>query len=156
MNFYVSLVTNTFIMKESPNKTSRRKFIATTGVVSAGIALGANPANVSVYSRIKGANEKIRVGFIGVGNRGTQLLQLFMAKPDCEVAALCDVYEPYITRDRSQVDPRYIKDMPGQVPLMGEKFPNDVKRYSDYRKLLEDKSICYQTYIKIHPDLLNN
>lgn len=141
MIFYVSLETNPYNMKEYANKTSRRTFIATTGVVSAGIALGANPANVSEYSRITGANEKIRVGFIGVGNRGTQLLQIFMAQPDCEIAALCDVYEPYITRDRSQVDPRYIKDMPGQIPRMGEVFPNKVTRYSDYRKLLEDKSI---------------
>ena len=128
-------------MKKSSDKTSRREFLTTTGLVSAGIALGASPLNAAAYRNTKGANEKIRVGFIGVGNRGTQLLQLFMAKPQCEIAALCDVYEPYITRDRSQVDPRYIKDMPGQIPLMDEKFPNKVARYSDYRKLLEDKSI---------------
>jgi predicted dehydrogenase len=128
-------------MKESANKTSRRTFIATTGLASAGFALGVNPVTASEYSRQKGANEKIRVGFIGVGNRGSQLLQIFMAQPDCEIAALCDIYEPYITRDRSQVDPRYIKDMPGQIPKMGEIFPVKVSRYSDYRKLLEDKSI---------------
>ena len=113
-------------MKKSADKTSRREFLATTGLVSAGLALGATPLNASGYRNISGANEKIRVGFIGVGNRGTQLLQLFMANPKCEVAALCDIYEPYVLRDRSQVDPRYIKDMPGQVPLMDEKFPNKV------------------------------
>ncbi len=93
------------------------------------------------YDRILGANGKVRVGFIGVGNRGTQMLETFMRMPDCEVAALCDVYEPYITRDRSKVDPRYIKDMPGQIPRMGELFPDKVERYTDYRKLLENKSI---------------
>jgi predicted dehydrogenase len=128
-------------MKESAKKTTRRTFVATTGIVSAGIALGANPVNASAYDSIKGANDKIRVGFIGVGNRGSQLLQIFMAQPDCEIAALCDIYEPYITRDRTQVDPRYIKDMPGQIPKMGENFPDKVTKYSDYRKLLEDKSI---------------
>lgn len=40
----------------------------------------------------------------------------FMNEPDCEVAALCDVYEPYILRDRSKVDPRYIADRPRQIP----------------------------------------
>jgi predicted dehydrogenase len=110
-------------------------------MISAGLTLGVNPITASDYSRIKGANDKIRVGFIGVGNRGTQLLHIFMDQPDCEVAALCDVYEPYINRDRSKVDPRYIKDRPGQIPDMVEKFPNSVKRYSDYRKLLEDKTI---------------
>ena len=67
-----------------------------------------------------------------------------MAQPDCEVAALCDLYEPYLQRDYSKVDKRYT-DGPlgkgGQIPKMGEKFPNNVTRYNDYRKLLEDKTI---------------
>jgi predicted dehydrogenase len=122
-------------------KTTRRTFLAQTGVVSAGITLGVSPLSAASYSRIKGANEKIRVGFIGVGNRGSQLLQIFMEQPDVEIAALCDVYEPYITRDRSRVDPRFIKDRPGQIPDMGEKFTTSPERYTDYRKLLENKSI---------------
>lgn len=122
-------------------KTTRRKFIAQTGMISAGITLGVNPINAASYRRINGANNKIRVGFIGVGNRGTQLLQIFMAQPDVEIAALCDVYEPYVNRDRSKVDPRYIKTRPEQIPEMTEKFPNNVERYSDYRKLLGNKDI---------------
>lgn len=110
-------------------------------MITAGMALGVNQISALSYNRIIGANDKIRVGFIGVGNRGTQLLQTFMIMPDCEVAALCDVYEPYITRDRSKVDPRYIKDRPAQIPKMGEVFPGKVERYLEYRKLLENKSI---------------
>ena len=128
-------------MTKMANKTSRRAFIAQTGMVSAGITLGVNPMNASSYKRIAGANDKIRVGFIGVGNRGSQLLEVFMKQPDCEIAALCDVYEPYILRDRSKVDPRYLIDRPGQIPKMGEVFANKVERYSDYRKLLENKNI---------------
>lgn len=122
-------------------KTTRRTFLAQTGMVSAGITLGVNPMSAASYRRINGANEKIRVGFIGVGNRGSQLLQIFMDQPDVEIAALCDVYEPYLARDRSKVDPRFLKDRPEQVPDMGEKFPGKVERYSDYRKLLDNKSI---------------
>ena len=122
-------------------KTTRRTFLAQTGMVSAGITLGVSPVSAASYRRITGANEKIRVGFIGVGNRGSQLLQIFMGQPDVEIAALCDVYEPYITRDRSKVDPRYLKDRPGQIPDMGEAFATKVERYSDYRKLLENKNI---------------
>jgi predicted dehydrogenase len=128
-------------MTKLSNKTTRRAFITNTGLLSAGIGLGVNPMKAINYNRISGSNEKIRVGFIGVGNRGSQLLHIFMDQPDCEVAALCDVYEPYITRDRSKVDPRYIKDRPGQIPEMGEKFRDKVERYSDYRKLLENKDI---------------
>jgi hypothetical protein len=39
-------------------------------------------------NRVTGANDKIRVGFIGVGNRGTQVLHLFINEPDFEIAGL--------------------------------------------------------------------
>jgi predicted dehydrogenase len=81
------------------------------------------------------------MGFIGLGNRGSQLLQLFMSHPDVEIAAFCDLYEPYLLRDRNLVDPRYLKSLATQVPKMGEKFPNQVKKYNDFRKLLEDKDV---------------
>lgn len=124
------------------NKTTRREFIKKSSLAMAGLSLAsANFPAVDVEGKIIGANDKIRMGFIGVGNRGTQLLHLFMEQPDCEVAALCDVYEPYMTRDYSKVDPRYIQAMPRQIPKMGEKFPGKVTLYSDYRKLLDDKSI---------------
>ncbi len=121
--------------------TSRREFIYRTGIVSAGLSLGATSLNAMDYRRIIGATDKIRMGFIGVGNRGSQLLKLFMDQPDVEVAALCDIYEPYLLRDRSKVDKRYIAVMPGQIPNMGEKFPKPPILYEDYRKLLENKDI---------------
>jgi predicted dehydrogenase len=128
-------------MSKNGNKTSRRAFMAQTGLLTAGVSLGVTGIKAMEYGRIFGANNKIRVGFIGVGNRGSQLLQLFMEQPDCEIAALCDIYEPYLQRDHSRVDPRFIRDMPDQVPQMGESFAGKVERYSDYRKLLENKSI---------------
>ncbi|MGV8093131.1 MAG: twin-arginine translocation signal domain-containing protein [Mangrovibacterium sp.] len=100
-------------------KSSRREFIGKTSLAVAGLAAAPSLMAASAYSRVTGANEKIRVGFIGVGNRGSQLLTLFMQNPDCEVAALCDVYEPYITRDRGQVDLRYLETISGRVPPDG-------------------------------------
>ena len=126
---------------KNTNQKSRREFISTAGTISAGIALEGSALNASAAGRIAGASNKIRVGFIGIGNRGSQLLNLFMKQPDVEVAALCDIYEPYLLRDRSKVDPRYLNDRPGQVPLMGEKFRSKPVLYNDYRKLLDDKSI---------------
>ncbi len=122
-------------------KNTRREFIVKSVAATAGLAAGLNAYSYSKTSRIISANNKIRVGFIGVGNRGSQLLNLFMENPDCEVAALCDVYEPYLLRDRGKVDPRYLEVMPGQIPAMKEEFPVKPTLYSDYRKLLEDKSI---------------
>jgi len=126
---------------KSKTGTTRRKFIATTGIVTAGIAAGAKPLSAAGYRRIVGANEKINMGFIGIGNRGSQLLGLFMKQPDVNVAAFCDIYEPYLQRNRDMVDKRYISDMSGQVPKMGEQFPGKVERYNDFRKLLENNDI---------------
>jgi predicted dehydrogenase len=126
---------------KNEKKTTRREFIARTGIITAGVAMGATSLNASGYRRIAGANEKINVGFIGLGNRGSQLLGLFMDQPDARIAAFCDIYEPYLLRDRSKVDPRYIKGLGGQIPKMGESFPDKVEHYSDFRKLLENKDI---------------
>ncbi len=126
---------------ERSDKTTRREFIAKTSLASAGVALGAASLNASAYSRISGANEKINVGFIGIGNRGSQLLELFMNQSDARISAFCDTYEPYMLRDRNLVYPRYIKALGGQIPQMGETFPEKVERYSDFRKLLENKNI---------------
>ncbi len=122
-------------------KSSRREFIGKTSLAMAGLASASSLSGASSYKRVIGSNEKIRVGFIGIGNRGSQLLSLFMENQDCEVAALCDVYKPYASRDRNQVDPRYLESVGGSVPKMGEKFPVPPTIYKDYRELLNDKSI---------------
>lgn len=119
------------------NTKTRREFIVKSAAATAGLAVGLNSYGFSKVS----ANDKIRVGFIGIGNRGSQLLGLFMQQPDVEVAALCDIYEPYLLRDRSKVDPRYLADMPGQIPKMNEVFPKKPTLYRDYRDLLKDKTI---------------
>jgi predicted dehydrogenase len=126
-------------MKKDTN--TRREFIAKSAVASAGLILGGNALAASSRSRIPGANDKIRVGFIGIGNRGSELLALFMKEPNCEIAALCDAYKPYTLRDRSLVDPRFIEGLGSKVPPMHEKFPNQPTLYDDWRDLLADKSI---------------
>jgi predicted dehydrogenase len=122
-------------------KTTRRSFIAKAGIATAGVAIGASSLNAASYKRIIGANEKVNMGFIGIGNRGSQLLAGFMKQPDVRIGAFCDIYEPYLMRDRSRVEPRYLKDLGGQIPGMGEKFPDKVETYNDFRKLLENKDI---------------
>jgi predicted dehydrogenase len=135
------LIFKLIAMKKGSNITTRREFIAKAGIATAGITVGATTLSAAGYGRVMGANEKIRTGFIGVGNRGSQVLKLFMAEPDCEVAALCDVYEPYLNRDYSKVEPRYVQKLANLVPKMDETFPNKVVRYSDYRRMLDDKNI---------------
>lgn len=118
---------------------SRRKFIKTGVSTAAGIALTARSISAPVFLKDGKLGEKVRVGFIGLGNRGSQLLNWFRAHKDVEVAALCDVYKPYTTRNRSSVDTKWLAG--GKVPQMGEEFSDKVKRYTDFRHLLENKDI---------------
>lgn len=73
-------------------------------------------------SRIWGANDRIRLGFIGVGNRGGQLLDAFLVHKDMEVAALCDVFEPYLERAQ-------------------QKLPARVPQEIDFRKVLDRQDV---------------
>jgi predicted dehydrogenase len=96
---------------------TRRDFARTAtaaGVASATTALSA--------ARVPGANERVRLGFIGLGNRGDQVLTAFLEHKDAEVVALCDIYQPYLDFAAKKVGTN-----PGQ--------------FRDYRKLLERKDL---------------
>ncbi len=73
------------------------------------------------YSRIPGANDRIGLGVIGTGGRGTYVMTLFQNNPDVEVRALCDVYAVRI--DQAQ-----------------QKAPN-TRGFADHRQLLELKEV---------------
>ncbi len=93
---------------------SRRHFL---GKFATGIAgtLAAVPAQVL------GANERIRVGFIGFGDRATDLFNWIKLCPNTEVVAFCDIYTKQLERAK------------GLVPAAAT--------YLDYRRLLDDQSI---------------
>lgn len=64
-----------------------------------------------------------------------------MANPDVQVAALCDVYEPYLHRDRSRVDTRLLAQLGERIPPMGEAFDPRPDTLTDFRRLLERDDI---------------
>lgn len=127
-------------------KNTRREFISKSAAAVAGVTVGLQAFSSKQTTRIFGANDKIRVGFVGVGNRGSQLLERFMENNDVEVAALCDVYKPYTERDRTKVAKRFLEM--DRIPQMEEKFPEKVLQFSDYRKMYEMKdldAVCIAT-----------
>lgn len=93
---------------------SRRKFL--TKVATGLGTFAAVPA-----SQVLGANERIRVGFIGFGDRATDLLNHVRACPNAEPVAFCDIFSKQRERAKSLV-------------------PN-AQVYLDHRRMLEDKSI---------------
>ena len=125
------------------NKTTRRKFLKKSTTTAAGISLAVQAFAAPTIRPVMGANDKIRMGFIGVGNRGWKLLRSFMSHDNVDIVALCDVYEPYLNRDISQVHQNIIDSIGNKVPPMGENemFKGKVDRIKDFRKLLDRKDI---------------
>ena len=91
---------------------TRRNFI---GNVATGLA------GSLATGRVLNANDRIRFGVIGIGDRGTQLAREAIACPGTELASFCDIY----ARRMEEAD----KLAPGAKP------------YEDYRALLADSSI---------------
>src|SRR5436189_5031702 len=93
--------------------SSRRSFI---GTVASGIA-----TTIAAPGTVLGANDKVRLGIIGAGDRGTQLVREALNQPGVEFAAFADIYS------------RRLEDAKKLVPTAAT--------YYDYRRLLDDKSI---------------
>ncbi|MCL4402634.1 MAG: Gfo/Idh/MocA family oxidoreductase [Acidobacteria bacterium] len=98
----------------------RREFLTTT----LGAAATTGPAVLSA----RGQNNKITLGWIGVGTRGNAGIEwLKKAAPnDIQFKAICDTYDGYIARAKDRV-----KTIWGNTP----------DAYKDYHDLLKDKSI---------------
>jgi predicted dehydrogenase len=98
-------------------RLTRRDFVKSTAAAGAILAMP--------FSRVRGANDAIRVGVAGIRGRGGGLIKEFHDLDSVQVVALCDV-------DRSVLDKR-VKEFTDR----NEK----VAAYGDYRRMLEDKSI---------------
>lgn len=92
----------------------RRKFLGNVG--KGAVALAAFPS-----MRVLGANDRIRIGLIGAGSRGTQDLNDALKQPNIELVAVADTY----SRHRDAVKAR----VPG------------IDTYDDPMRLLERKDI---------------
>ncbi|MBI4664683.1 MAG: Gfo/Idh/MocA family oxidoreductase [Verrucomicrobia bacterium] len=93
---------------------NRREFSKTIMLAGATTAVGSK--------RAWGANDRVRVGFIGLGNRGDQVLDAFLKQPDAEVAAICDLYQPYLD-------------------FASKKIGTNPRQFHDYRRVLEIKDL---------------
>ena len=83
--------------------------------------IGAAAATALSYSRILGANDKLRLGLIGAGERGRGDMSKFQKNPAVEVTAVCDVYADSIDKAK-QLAPA-------------------AQSFKDHRKLLEFKEL---------------
>jgi predicted dehydrogenase len=75
--------------------------------------------------RVKGANDRVALGFIGLGAMGSGNLGYSMKVPEIQPVALCDVYQPHL--ERAQAAAR--------------KGGYEPKLVKDFRDIIADKSI---------------
>jgi predicted dehydrogenase len=92
----------------------RRDFLKT--------GLTAAAAAAPFAGRVRGANERVGVGIIGLGPRGNYELETFLKFKEAEVRGLSEVYQPLLDRGLA-------------------KAGSQCKGYADFRKMLESKDI---------------
>ncbi|MBN1419470.1 MAG: Gfo/Idh/MocA family oxidoreductase [Planctomycetes bacterium] len=123
---------------------NRREFLGATGALLAGSVLGRGAAAAP--------SETVRVGFIGVGGRGTTLLRNILNVPGVAVRAICDI------------DPGHLQQAQGIVAEAGQARP---AAFDDWSRLLASEEIdavvsalpcdlharCYQDVVAAGKDL---
>jgi predicted dehydrogenase len=97
-----------------PKYITRRQF--SRGALAAGVV-----ATRTAFSAFP-AHEQVRLGIIGVGNRGDQLIGAFKPQPNTQFVAVCDVYRQHLE-------------------MAAKKIGGDPFLTGDYRRLLDRKDI---------------
>src|SRR5438270_6790168 len=97
----------------SENSIARRDFLKQAAIGTAALALSP--------STVLGANDRVRVGMIGVGGRGSELLKQVVAVPNAQLVAMADIYS------------RRREEAKAAVP--------GIQTYDDHRRLLDQKDI---------------
>jgi len=78
------------------------------------------------HGRARAANEKVIIGVMGLGGRGTYLAEKFAQRPDAEIAYLCDPNTRRFARAREAVE---------------EAQDRKPKLVQDFRRILDDGSV---------------
>ena len=116
--------------KPSSDKVNRRKFLDQTARLAAGAAIGTTALS---YSRILGANQRIALGHIGIGNRGRELdgIASRLKEPhNVEMTAVCDLWK--VNRERAVAAN---KDYYGRTPR-DFKYMEDLLAFKDVDAVL--------------------
>ncbi len=102
------------------DELSRRSFVKTSAMGALAAASAAGP--------ILGANDRVKVGWIGTGSRGYHIMgQMYQgSKDNVEVVAVCDTFTGNLAKGKDRV-----QTMGGNTP----------KTYVDYKDILADPSI---------------
>lgn len=96
---------------------NRRDFLKTAGMTAFTTSL--------FTGRVRGANDRISIAFIGMGTMGLGNLGYAMEIPEFQPVAVCDVWQPYVERAQARARKQGV----------------EVKGVKDFREIIADKSI---------------
>ncbi len=111
----------------SEMQASRRGFLA---------AAATTAFTTNIFTgQLRGANDRVAVGFIGTGTRGGDgLIPMFLQVSDCQCVATCDAWKDRRELRAQQIQSHYAEKL-GAATYKG------VDTYSDFRELLNRKDI---------------
>lgn len=116
--------------------TTRRDFLKQMGVAAAGLGIAPISSFAAGHSNNITApkGDKVKIAFIGIGNRGEQDVDEFARTGMIDVVALCDV------------------DLDGkQTQKVLAKYPN-AKRFRDFREMFEKYGNQFEAVVAAVPD----
>lgn len=102
------------------SKFERRDFIK-QAASSAAVGLTLSSASALSFARVLGANDRVRLGLIGAGARGQELMKEFLRVPNVEFVAAADVYTRRFDEAKS--------------------LAPSIKAFGDHRRLLDLKDV---------------
>jgi predicted dehydrogenase len=102
---------------------TRRDFLKAGAKMAAVAAVPESLHGLS--ARVIGANDRVRVGIVGLRGRGENHITAYGRLPNVEIAALCDIDDSVMSKRLAQV----------------QKMGFQPKTYVDIRKMLDDQSI---------------
>lgn len=114
---------------------SRRDFLKTMMVASAGLAVG-GPSLLygQEANNAKPKGEKVKIAYIGIGNRGQQIIEAFDKTGMVEVVALCDV----------DMGAKHTQKVMAMYP--------QAKLFRDFRKLFDEAGNLFDAVAIATPD----
>ncbi|HEY1381685.1 MAG TPA: Gfo/Idh/MocA family oxidoreductase [Gemmataceae bacterium] len=109
-------------MPDTSRSASRRTFLQTAGAAA---------LTAASYGRVRGANDRVGVGFIGYGLVGKRHVIDFLAQPDADCVAVAEAHRGRLAEAVTRIGPR-------------------AKGVGDFRRLLDDHAV--QAVVVSTPD----
>jgi len=103
---------------------SRRRFLDRS--IKGGFSAALGVAGMPAAAKAVAPSDKVVIGVMGMGGRGTTLTTFFAARPDVEIAYVCDVNA---------------KKLPDAVKLVQDKKGKAPKAVGVFLRILEDKDV---------------